>query len=346
MPVQDRTNEFRACVESIRSRSSLPPRGSEAKQRLLQSSRGGASKSEFTRVASAIGKDISSTTVKLGKLAQLAKRKTLFDDRPVEISELTYIIKQDIANINKQIAGLQTSIKQLNASGASKSPEGKQLEEHNHNVVMLLQSKLADTSMSFKDVLEIRTQNMKESKDRTEQFMHSTSSAASQAPSNSVLFGNTARQDPMGDGSVPSLRFDSKGKGRATPQRNGDILALDLGSAEEGTVAHNGNGDAFMQMQLVEQQDNYIQSRSTAIESIESTIAELGQIFTQLAQMVAEQRETVQRIDADTVDIASNVSGAQRELLKYYASISSNRWLMLKVFGVLIVFFLVFILVS
>ena len=54
--------------------------------------------------------------------------------------------------------------------------------------------------------------------------------------------------------------------------------------------------------------------------------------------MVAEQRETVQRIDEDTYDIASNVSGAQRELLKYYNSISSNRWLMLKVFGVLIVF--------
>ncbi|KAH9951025.1 t-SNARE [Amylocystis lapponica] len=344
MPVQDRTNEFRACVESIRNRSSFPPRGAEAKQRLLQPSKSGGSKTEFTRMASAIGKDISSTTVKLGKLAQLAKRKTLFDDRPVEISELTYIIKQDIANLNKQIAALQAYVKRRNLDGMSKSPEGKQLEEHNHNVVMLLQSKLADTSMTFKDVLEIRTQNMKESKDRTEQFMHSTSTATSQAPSNSLLFGNTQRQDPMGDGSVPSLRFDSKGKGRATPQNNGDILALDLGSAEEGTAAHNG--DAFMQMQLVEQQDTYIQSRSTAIESIESTISELGQIFTQLAQMVAEQRETVQRIDADTVDIASNVSGAQRELLKYYASISSNRWLMLKVFGVLIVFFLIFILVS
>jgi syntaxin 5 len=53
----------------------------------------------------------------------------------------------------------------------------------------------------------------------------------------------------MGDGS-PS-RFDSKGKGRASPQ-NGDILALDLGSAEEG--AGSQNGGAFMQMQLVEQQ--------------------------------------------------------------------------------------------
>ena len=38
------------------------------------------------------------------------------------------------------------------------SAEGKQVDEHNHNVVMLLQSKLANTSMTFKDVLEIRTQ--------------------------------------------------------------------------------------------------------------------------------------------------------------------------------------------
>ncbi len=71
MPVQDRTNEFRACVDSIRNRSSFPARGAEQKQRLLQpNGKAGGSKSEFTRMASAIGKDISSTTVKLGKLAQ------------------------------------------------------------------------------------------------------------------------------------------------------------------------------------------------------------------------------------------------------------------------------------
>ncbi|KAI6047808.1 t-SNARE [Pisolithus marmoratus] len=336
MAIQDRTNEFRTCVDSIRNRSAPLPHAVEAKQRLLQSHARGTAKSEFSRMASSIAKDISTTTVKLGKLAQLAKRKTLFDDRPVEISELTFIIKQDIASINRQIAALQSFVKQRNAQGSS--TEGKQVDEHNHNVVMMLQSKLANTSMTFKDVLEVRTQNMKETKDRTEQFMHSTAAAAHQAPQNSVLLNG--RYDPMGDGS--GSRPSSKGKGRA-PQ-TGDVLAMDLDSAEGG-LAPNG-GSAFMQMQLVEQQDSYIQSRSTAIESIESTIAELGQIFNQLAHMVAEQRETVQRIDADTMDIASNVSGAQRELLKYYASISSNRWLMLKVFGILIVFFLVFILVS
>ena len=45
------------------------------------------------------------------KLTLLAKRKTIFDDKPVEIQELTYIIKQDIAHLNKQIGQLQTIAK-------------------------------------------------------------------------------------------------------------------------------------------------------------------------------------------------------------------------------------------
>jgi hypothetical protein len=70
MPTQDRTNEFRSCVESIRNRSALP-RNAEQKARLLQHNTGGeSSKSEFSRMAASIGKDISSTTIKLGKLAQ------------------------------------------------------------------------------------------------------------------------------------------------------------------------------------------------------------------------------------------------------------------------------------
>lgn len=332
MPVQDRTNEFKACVDSIRSRSSYPGRGG-TKDKLLQQSNGhskpkGGAKSEFSRMAMAIGKEISSTTLKLQKLAQLAKRKTLFDDRPVEISELTFIIKQDIANINKQLAALQAHVKSQQAGKGG----SKQIEEHNANVVTLLQSKLMSTSMTFKDVLEIRTQNMKETKDRTEQFMHSTSSAAIQPPPTNSLLFNQPRND--------DARYNLKEKSKVRAQ-DSDLLALDMVSAEEG---HATGG--LQEMQFMENQNDYIQQRSTAIESIESTIAELGSIFSQLAHMVAEQRETVQRIDADTTDIADNISGAQRELLKYYASISSNRWLMVKVFGAIIVMFLLFVLVN
>ena len=42
-------------------------------------------------------------------------------------------------------------------------------------------------------------------------------------------------------------------------------------------------------------QDSYIRSRSEAMLNIEQTIVELGTIFQQLAHMVKEQEEVVQR---------------------------------------------------
>lgn len=112
----------------------------------------------------------------------VAKRKTLFDDRPVEISELTYIIKRNIASLNSKIANLQKLASNGGSSAGGRG--GKQAEEHNNNVLVMLQGALANTSMGFKDVLEIRTQNMKASKSRTEQFGYTSQNAiASQPPS-------------------------------------------------------------------------------------------------------------------------------------------------------------------
>ncbi|GAA5897329.1 t-SNARE syntaxin [Sporobolomyces salmoneus] len=338
-PYFDRTPEFRAAVESAAFRiSSASP--SSAQQPLLPRNEGankaGGQRSEFARMAAKIGKDIQGTTGKLEKLAQLAKRKTLFDDRPVEISELTYIIKQDIAALNQQIAQLQTFTQTNLNSGAG----SKQVSEHNKNVVTMLQTKLADTTIGFKDVLEIRTQNMKASRDRTEQFTYSGGANPRAAPpSDSPLYRPPTTSN--------ALTAGEKGKGKATSNgAGGDFLALDFGAPTDSQLGAAEGG--YMQMELAQQQgvDQYLSSRSTAIETIESTVAELGQIFSQLAHMVAVQGEQVTRIDADTEDIAANVTGAQSELLRYYASVSSNRWLMLKVFGVLIIFFLVFVLVS
>lgn len=167
----------------------------------------------------------------------------------------------------------------------------------------------------------------------------------------SPLYNPTRTGSAMAHRNVPSPLnpnagatdgYDPKGKKPINNDASGDFLALDMGSSSTQLGGAGGaGGDQYLQMQLMENnQNNYMQQRSTAIESIESTISELGQIFSQLAHMVAEQRETVQRIDDNVMEVVDNVGGAQRELLRYYASVSSNRWLMLKIFGVLIVFFL------
>lgn len=62
----------------------------------------------------------------------MAKRKTLFDDRPVEISELTYVIKQDLASLNQHIAGLAALTQAQHPK--DKRSKADQEGEHNDNV--------------------------------------------------------------------------------------------------------------------------------------------------------------------------------------------------------------------
>jgi syntaxin 5 len=87
----------------------------------------------------------------------VVKKKSLFDDKSTQISELIYVIKQDIAELNNDIGNLQTFVKQRR-SNTQRGKRKKESDEHSENVVVLLQSRLASASMGFKDLLEIRTQ--------------------------------------------------------------------------------------------------------------------------------------------------------------------------------------------
>ena len=58
---------------------------------------------------------------------------------------------------------------------------------------------------------------------------------------------------------------------------------------------------------------------------------------------VQEQGELAIRIDENIDDSLANVDSAQAQLLKYLNSISSNRWLVMKVFAMLVLFLVVFV---
>jgi len=97
------------------------------------------------------------------------------------------------------------------------------------------------------------------------------------------------------------------------------------------------------QISVLQNQDRYLESRADAVIQIEKTITELQGIFQHLATLVVEQGEMIERIDTNIYQSESNVNNAQKQLLKYLSSVSSNRWLMLKLFGILLVFIVIFI---
>ena len=110
--------------------------------------------------------------------------------------------------------------------------------------------------------------------------------------------------------------------------QGGDAV-IDMGGSQLATINHD--------------QDQYYSSRADAMHTIESTIVELGSIFSQLATMVKEQEEMVNRIEGHTDNAIENVKLGHDELLKYFQSVTSGRTLMVKIFGVLIFFFLLFV---
>ncbi|OQN96548.1 hypothetical protein B0A48_17122 [Cryoendolithus antarcticus] len=337
--IQDRTPEFRSILTQAQKTLARQRKTGQSQPLLPPQQNGSATpptrkqRSEFARNAAGIGRGISATMGKLQRLGELAKRKTLFDDRPVEIAELTYVIKQDLAGLNQQIGSLQVLQKQ----SSSEKPRGKadQEGEHNKNVVVLLQGKLADVGVHFKDVLEVRTKNIQASRSRQDNFVSSVSQA--QTPASHL---DTARTD--------SPLYNTPGSRSRTPNpsQQQDILSLDPSSS---SPLYNSSPQSQQQLQIMEegaQSNSYISQRGEAIEAIERTINELGGIFGQLATMVSEQAEQIQRIDANTDDVVDNVDGAQRELMKYWGRVQGNRWLVAKMFGVLMIFFLLWVLTA
>ncbi|XP_057216341.1 syntaxin 5A, like isoform X2 [Triplophysa rosa] len=288
MSCRDRTSEFQSVCKSIQGRQNgaqpIKPINNAARQR-----------TEFTLMAKRIGRDLSNTFAKLEKLTILAKRNSLFDDKATEIDELTYIVKQDINSLNKQIAGLQEVVR--SRSGQN----GRHLQTHSNTIVVSLQSKLASMSSDFKSVLEVRTENLKQQRSRQEQF--------SQASPSTSFNGNSFSNSVL-------MQDDS----------NKSDISIDM------------DLNASQQMQLINQRN-----RADTMQNIESTIVELGSIFQQLAHMVKEQEETVQRIDANVEDAHLNVDLAHSEILKYFQSVSNNRWLLIKIFLILVIFFIVFV---
>ncbi|KAF4771318.1 hypothetical protein HAV15_004380 [Penicillium sp. str.  len=349
--IQDRTSEFSAILGHAQKRLGTSKVGSQrqalltdAQRRQADASPQGAAqekaaRSEFARRARDIGRGITGTMAKLQRLAELAKRKTLFDDRPVEISELTYVIKQDLAALNQNIASLQA----LTHAQHPKSNRSKTDQEGEHNdnsliiryrLLLCCRGKLADVGASFKEVLEVRTKNIQASRTRTENFVSSVSSKSHSAldaqRSDSPLYNTSGRRTPQ-----PGYQGNSS-----------DLLTLEPSNPSPLGRPSFQSDQQLMVMEEGESSNTYVQARGEAIEAIERTISELGGIFGQLAQMVSEQSEMIQRIDANTEDVVDNVEGAQRELMKYWTRVSGNRWLIAKMFGILMIFFLLWVLIS
>ncbi|KAA8498493.1 Syntaxin-32 [Porphyridium purpureum] len=345
--VRDRTAEFCAALESARRASGDGRAAGEAGGVGAAANAGAAgrrpgAKSQFALSAADMAKDIQRTSMKLQRLTDLAQRRSLFDDPALEIQELTFVIKQEIAGLNNKLEALQMLQNQ------ERGVVSKQAGDHSGSVVNSLKTRLMDTASEFKTVLKMRTESLQAQQNRRSQFLGEAS------PTQRVVPPASAPHHA----SQPTHRYSTGGPGAAAMAANNNSHAsadsadvvIDLGSGstanEVGGAAGSGNfrhQEFRQQLQMARPEATYLQARAEAVKQVESTIAELGQIFTQLATMVSEQGEMVERIDANVDDTMSNLEEGRTQLMRYYNSLSSNRGLILKIFATIFLFMLLWV---
>lgn len=96
-------------------------------------------------------------------------------------------------------------------------------------------------------------------------------------------------------------------------------------------------------MPLVQTKEQYLQQRSQSIRAVERTIEELKGIMSQVARLTHEQDHLITRIDENIMDAEVHIDGAYKQLVEYLSKVSSQRWLFLKIFAVLTVFIILFV---
>ncbi len=285
----DRTSEFRQILADRRAEARCSATGPSPSPSQLPT------RSQFASAASRIGAEIHATADKLGKLTRLAQSNSLFEDPTEEINALAFIIKQEITSLNGRLAQLQQLAAQMGAQ--------RQAGSHSTTVVDSLKGALLGAAGDFQTVLHTRSENMRHMEERRRQF--SAPAAAGCAGARACAAGPSAPPPVFACGGAGAGATCAGGCGGATGAPSAGVVPIF--ECAPGGGAPSGDGGVVIDIPLSQQQQlmpanqSYLTSRAQAVESIQSTIVELGAMFEQLAAMVAEQGAMVQRVD-DGVD--------------------------------------------
>ncbi len=343
----------------------------------------------------------------------VARQRSLFNDPAAEINELTFVIKEDLGILHTKLEDLHGWVaeqQRAGRSGSAKNSDGLPLSQqgarHSSAIVDNLKQDLMRTTKSFQEVLQVRTQTLKEQHQRRKQFEagggasagssgssssnnrshggdaenHSSSSSSThpnhQHSGLTPAVGNAAVRKRGGannnnpfdqlmsqaaasaSASASANKQQQQQQPGASSSSNSSGIDLESSSHDDAELsfitpgASGAGGLAGLQQaqqqaaQAQDQSDEYLSSRARAVEDIESTISQLGGMYSRLVHLIQEQEEVTLTIDSNMDSALEHMESGHSELLKFYDTIKGGKWLIIKIFAILIaflVFFMIFV---
>eukprot|EP01128_Nolandella_sp_AFSM9_P010547 TRINITY_DN7311_c0_g1_i1.p1 TRINITY_DN7311_c0_g1~~TRINITY_DN7311_c0_g1_i1.p1 ORF type:complete len:295 (+),score=44.14 TRINITY_DN7311_c0_g1_i1:86-970(+) len=205
--------------------------------------------------------------------------------------------------VKNDIAMFQERIQVIEKMAIAQSSSSKVAGDHSKNLIQSLNTSLLSTTKQFAEALQTRTENLKTQQQRRDKF------------------SGSRRTGPA-------------------PQYHPNIQLLDENDFDG---AADGEDDISIAVPLLQTHDSLIFDRVDQVRDIEGHISEIQGIFQKLSNLVAFQGEQIQRIEDNIDEVDVHANEAHRQLSKYLVGISSDRWLIFKVFMVLVAFIFLFV---
>lgn len=208
-------------------------------------------------------------------------------------------------NIKQDISTLQQKIQKLESIVNGEKSLNTQTGKHSTTIVNALNSNLLETTKKFTETLTLRTSNLKEQEERRERITgHKTL-----AP---FKYQQTA--------------FDNYDEDKLVSSDGSDVIIK-------------------MPIQAYDDSNNsLVLQRVDQVREIETEIRQVQQIFTKLAELVSIHGEKMRRIEESMDETLHYGEKSHKNLLEVFNNMSNNRRLILKSFGVVMFFVLVWIL--
>ena len=300
------------------------------------------------------------------RLKQLTANYSLYNDAAAEVGELRAAAA----------AELQAVARELEAFGACRSSLSGQFAQHADALLAWLEARTKAATEAYDAALAQRERKISAMEERACRLSGASTfaSPARPAPPAPACAGGIPGANGHAAGgshggtrvAKPQLLHQRRPGGPGAPAataggactppaavRGGGVRRAyhemdGFGGSPGGVGGRGGSGagvaDECVTPSATQQQQQFWTPRSRIhreqeVNQMQSTLADLGKMFQQLGGLVAEQGNTIDRID-DNIEAASvNVSEAHGQLTKFQRSLAGQRGLILKTFGVL--FFLI-----
>ncbi|KAF0759064.1 hypothetical protein AaE_003765 [Aphanomyces astaci] len=279
----------------------------------------------------------------------------MFNDPTSQINELTQLVKQDITLIHTKLDDLEMFQRSHHADYSS-----QHAAKHSDAIVTQMKSTLMSTTKGFKDILQVRQDNLQHQHDRKSQYGRATPRYLTYLRTYLPTYLSTyvPFQNHVGF-HIPTFYYavaplyHANLPVRSVPLAFSAPLPRPVGvEGEGGGSEHVPLISAQSQQQFVVPEQGYADSRAEAVSNIQSHIVELGELFQRLSVMISAQGDSVRMydrcmhapmtIDENVDDAVVNVHQGTRQLEMFRDSLS-NSALMMKVGGILVVFVVLFL---